>query len=133
MLQLLAGAGASLAARSDAGATILCSAAAAGQSECVEWLVQQGVPIEMPDTRGWTPLFFACSTAQENVVRLLLSLRADPIKTDEQQRTAGAVADAAFRHFENKMSDWRTVNERDLCSTRMKQCINISSILQNVL
>ena len=109
----------------------MCSAAGAGSQVCVEWLARQGVSLELSDNRGWTALFFACSTGQQEVVKLLLSLGANSHKKDFNGRDAADVADAAFKHFEKRLRNWKTDAEKKLCSDRMGKCVNIAQLVRN--
>ncbi|KAL4913323.1 ankyrin repeat-containing domain protein [Aspergillus aurantiobrunneus] len=68
-------------------------AAQAGHTQVFMGLIQtQKVQLDSRDSRAWTPLFWAAASGQQDMVRLLLELGADPDVRDGRGMTALAWA-----------------------------------------
>lgn len=56
-------------------------------------LAKNGVALNEPDENGWTPLFYAASISNKNLVESLLGLGADPNVRDRWDLTAAQHAE----------------------------------------
>lgn len=61
--------------------------------ECVQLLVQAGVPINAQDDRGNTPLIFACFFDRPRIVKTLLDGNADVSIKNNEGKDALAVCE----------------------------------------
>jgi ankyrin repeat protein len=81
-LAFLIGKNARIDAQNGRGETALSVAAQLGWAEGAAYLLSHGAIVDLANQRGETPLIFAVQRRDGPMVRLLLSHRADPRKTD---------------------------------------------------
>ena len=67
-------------------------AARTGQTQQVEALVQQGIPVDARDPEGKTALMLAATNGHTATVQQLLALRANPALVDRDGLTAAQLA-----------------------------------------
>jgi Ankyrin repeats (3 copies) len=67
--------------------TPLMAAAHHGDQQAVAHWIDQGIPIDVKDDKGYTALMYAANAGQDEIVRLLLANNADPNVSDNQQST----------------------------------------------
>ncbi len=89
VVKLLHSWGADLNAKYPDGMAVIHCAARYGRLELMRYLVDEGVPFNVPDNAGMTPLHWAASTDQTEVVRFLMEQGADPlVRTKAGERPA---------------------------------------------
>jgi ankyrin repeat protein len=101
VLQLLFAAGADMLARGKFGGSALHYAAYCGKEEIVKYLLEKGVPVNLPDDYKRTALHQGSFLQHPNVVKLLLEAGADPDAKDKFGYTP--LHDASKRGFVDVM------------------------------
>ena len=78
--------------RDDVGRTTLMYAAAWGNVETMQDLIDNGAPVQAKTHTGYTALMFAAEWGHEGAVKLLLDLGADPTAKNSYEHTALSLA-----------------------------------------
>ncbi|WP_157314874.1 ankyrin repeat domain-containing protein [Chitinibacter sp. GC72] len=69
-------------------------ASAQHKAELVAFLQARGLDVNQPDAQGWLPLHASILARQPDEVAILLAHGADPLRVNDQQQTALALAQA---------------------------------------
>ena len=67
---------------------MICLNLDGGNLECIQFLLMEGVEVDVPDTTAnWTPLLRAASIGgNKDVAEILLKYKADPNKLDKDNK-----------------------------------------------
>ena len=80
------------------GSTALHKASMYGRAEAIDSLVRYGMPVDVRDNRGRTPLMLAAINGKLSAVKALLLADANPVLADAKQGRTAIMAAAAAGH-----------------------------------
>ncbi|WND02591.1 ankyrin repeat domain-containing protein [Temperatibacter marinus] len=68
------------------------TAVAAGDAACVTLLTEAGCLVNVKQAGGWTPLMAAAKSGRQDLIDILLAVKADPLLTSDDGQTASDLA-----------------------------------------
>jgi len=90
--KMLLEAGADIRSVSKNGQNAIHSAVLGGAGRDLASLIGAGVPFDLPDIQGVTPLMIAAYTANRDAIKILQSAGADPCRRDKRGRRAADIS-----------------------------------------
>lgn len=110
-------------------------AARYGQAKSAQILLDKGSPVNVCNTKNWTPLHYAAYEGASNMVGLLIRNGADPTLPDSMGKTAIDVGknDAVFQAFVSVLDDMENDIFPSMDEDNMKYIFNRKSTIRQTV